>query len=267
MDVFGKDAILGEIKLSDMGMMLASFDSKSSDEEDLSMGTSTIEEYIGDNPVPIYIGMKHNAKLQESITMVKNPCLSKSNYFDEYDCRKILRCLTGFRGYKRLQILTEDFETTYHFNFRTIDAKYQKVEGQVAGITLEIECDSPFAWTDERQYKTTTDGSSNIVIYNQSDDLNHYLLPLVTLSSPADVDLSIINLNDHGWETKISLLGGETVTMDSKRSMIFSNNNRLIGKDFNQHFIRFVPDKNEFSVNHAVDITFQYNLPIKVGFL
>lgn len=48
MDLFGKDMIIGDFKLSDYGLMLASFDSNSAnDEEELGMDYETIEEYIG----------------------------------------------------------------------------------------------------------------------------------------------------------------------------------------------------------------------------
>ena len=45
MDLFGKDMIIGNFKLSDYGLMLGTFD-LNNEEEELGMDYDTIEEFV-----------------------------------------------------------------------------------------------------------------------------------------------------------------------------------------------------------------------------
>ena len=81
--------------------------------------------------------------------------------------------------------------------------------------------------------------------------------------------MSITNIYDSDWTTIIkSLSTNEVITMDSKKSILSSSNReRIINNDFNMHFIRLVPGKNEFKVNSTIQVSFVYKVPRKVGFL
>ena len=54
-NIFGLDAIIGDFQLSNYGLVLASFESSHSSDEELGMDSDTVEEYIGHNPVPVYL--------------------------------------------------------------------------------------------------------------------------------------------------------------------------------------------------------------------
>lgn len=254
-------------------MILASFEATSSKEEELGMNHNSIEEYISNNPVPVFLGSSYNSKLCPIATLVKDPCINYTDdkkYFSEHECREVLRQLTGFRGYKQMQIFSNEFDELLFFNVRVSNVKYQKVGGNVAGIILEMECDSQFAWSNEFNYTFNALSTSNIILFNNSDNLYDYLLPKVTIKSNSDIsNLSIINLLDNNWTSTLkSLSANEIVTMDSNNStLISSNKDRIISNDFNMHFIRLIPGKNEFQVSHDINITFTYRVPRKVGFI
>ena len=55
-EIFGLDAIIGDFQLSNYGLILASFEGSNSSDEEVGMNHNTIEEYIGYNPTPIYLG-------------------------------------------------------------------------------------------------------------------------------------------------------------------------------------------------------------------
>ena len=55
-NIFGSDAIIGNFQLSNYGLILASFDSSGSNEEELGMNHITIENYIGHDPIPKFLG-------------------------------------------------------------------------------------------------------------------------------------------------------------------------------------------------------------------
>ena len=271
MELFAKDAVIGDFKLSDYGLMLASFDSGSiNTEEVLGMDSEAIEEFISDNPVPVYLGYKHNNKLKPTMTIVKNVNIDKRDYFTEHECREVLRQLTGYHGYRTMQIQCYELDELLFFNIRVISVSYRKIKGKVCGIILECECDSQFAWSKDYNYAFNVTGENNLILHNTSDDLYHYLLPIVTIKSENAIsELIIKNITDNNWTTVLrNIQAGEVITIDSKHEIITSSNkNRLISNDFNMHFIRLISGRNEFEVNENIKITFNYKVPRKVGFI
>lgn len=272
-NIFGSDAIIGDFQLSNYGLILASFEDPNSNEEELGMNHETIEEYIGHNPVPKFLGTSFNSKLTPTAILVKDPCINineRDKYFTEHECREVLRQLTGFRGYKQMQILPYEFDELLFFNVRVVNVRYQKVGGYTAAIILEMECDSQFAWSNDFHYTFNASPSSNIILFNNSDNLYEYVFPKVTIKANSAIsNLSIVNILDNNWTSIInSMSANETITMDSKNNILLSSNqSRIICNDFNMHFIRMVPGKNEFKVSHNIQVSFEFKVPRKVGFL
>ena len=272
-NIFGSDAIIGDFQLSNYGLILASFEDPNSNDEEIGMNHETIEEYIGHSPTPKFLGASFSSKLTPTAVIIKDPCLNineQDKYFTEHECREVLRQLTGFRGYRQMQILPYEFDELLFFNIRVVNVRYQKVGGHVAGIILDMECDSQFAWSNEFNYTFNVSASSSIILFNNSDNLYDYLLPKVTIKSNSSIsNLSIVNLFDNNWTSTLkSLSANEIVIMDSNNSTLISSNpNRIISNDFNMHFIRLVPEKNECRVSHDIQLTFTYKVPRKVGFI
>lgn len=272
-EIFGLDAIIGDFQLSNYGLILASFEGTNSYDEEVGMNHNTIEEYIGHNPAPIYLGSSFDSKLKPTATLIKDPSITvneSDKYFTEHEIREILRQLTGFRGYKRMQVFSYEFDEFLFFNIRVTNVRYQKIGGRVAGIILDMECDSQFAWSNDFNYTFNASPSSNLIFFNTSDDLYNYLLPKVIINSTTAIsNLSIVNIMDNNWTSTFkSLSANEIITMDSQHNILTSSKTgRLINNDFNMHFIRLVSGKNEFKVSHNIQITFSYKVPRKVGFI
>lgn len=270
MNLFGEDMIIGDFKLSDYGLILASFEKDSgTDEYELGMDYETIEEFIGNNPVPVYLGAKYSNKLKPTATIIKNPC-NNDSYFTEHECRDILRQLTGYYGYKQMYVLTEDPDELLYFNVRIYNVSYQKVCGKVAGIILHMECDSQFAWSKEYNYSYNVTAGETIRFYNTSDMLYDYLKPIVTITAKSDIaELNIKNIRDNNWTTTLTNLSkGEIITMNSKLETLSSSYPyKKVLNDFNMHFIRFVSGINEFKVDSDIILNISFRYPRKVGFL
>lgn len=271
MNLFGKDVIIGNFKFSDHGLMLASFDNPD-EEEELGMDYETTEEFIGNNPVPVYLGSKYSNKLTFTMSIIKDICHVNYNgeeqYFSEHDCREILRELTGFRGYKEMQVLKDEVDELYYFNVRTNKVSYKKINGKVVGILLEMECDSQFAWSKEYLYTYELTPDKKMVFVNISDDLNNYLLPEITIVPKNDISkLDIINITDNNWTSTLkNISSNEIITMDSKNQILKTTKpDRIILNDFNLHFIRFVSGRNELTVNEDCTIKLKFRVPRKVG--
>ncbi len=75
MEIFAKDLILGNFRASDSGLCVASFTFKGESEDELNITPSAIEKFIGNNPVPVYLGQKYENKLSPTVTLIKNPCI------------------------------------------------------------------------------------------------------------------------------------------------------------------------------------------------
>ena len=270
MEVFGKDLRIGEtFLLSSLGQMLGSFSASGEEEAELGYANETVEEFLGDNPVPVYQGSKYSDKLKLEIEIIKNPCVRDySPYFSQHDLREVLRYLTGYQYYKELQIVDDDSqgENLYYYA-RFTSVSYEKVGGRVVGIILQGECDSWYAYTKEmtNSYKLTSDGTKNM--YNLSDELYDYLYPVVTLVPDSAGTITITNQTDDNYETTIeNVSAGETITMDCKRHILTSSiPDKVILNDFNMHWFRLLPGKNVVSLPANVAVTLIYRLPRKVG--
>lgn len=266
MDVFGKDALIGDYRLSDHGLMLATFNFE--DTYNLGITMDTSEVFLGKNPVPTYLGSKFSSKLQPTMTVIQNEPVTKKTFFTVNEVREILSRLTGFQGYKKMYVLNkEGMYENFYFMVRTNDVDFEKSGDKIVGIRFTMECDSQFAWVND-DYSFVTENNDDTINLNViSDDKYNYLLPVVTITSNSALSsLSIFNMTDNNRETKIdNISAGETITINSKRNIISSTNQRNFSADFNYKFLRLLSGENELLISSPITINFSMNLPRKVG--
>lgn len=270
--LFGNDIVIGDWKASDYGVILAAFEYEGSSEHDLALNHSTIEEYVGQNPVPIYLGAQYSEKLKPTITLVKDPSNQNDNstkYFTEHECRFILRELTGFNGYKWMQIDHDSLDELLFYYVRITGVRYQKINQYVYGITLDLECDSPFAWSQEFYYSYSINNNETLIFYNTSDDLYNYLYPIVTISSSTYIpNLTITNIDDNNRSTELTNVAANTIiTMDCKNEILSIPGNTYPLNNFNMKWMRLVNGENKFISNANINISFRYRVARKVGFI
>lgn len=270
MEILNNDILIGDFRASDNGLIITSFSSGSYKENELGMNISTIEEYIGNNPVPKYLGHKYDSKLTPQVTFIKNPCLYKGNdtFFSEKECRSILRRLTGFNGYKWMKLISDKIDDDIWYRVKVVNVTYCNIGDSVVGIELSMECDSCFAWSREFFITINALANKEFCIFNDTDDLNNYVLPIVSISTNEDITLT--NISDNSWETTLSNISeGEIITMDSNKELLSSSIESHIHllNDFNLHWVRLVPEKNIFVSDKDANITFKYRVPRKVGII
>lgn len=257
---------------SDFGLMLASFDYSGTEENDLALRSETQEKYVGSNPIPVYLGAKYTKKLTPQVTLVKDPAnLNKnsSKFFTEHECRYILRELTSEEGYRWIQIYHDTLDELLYFYARITDIRYKKIADEVAGILIDLECDSPFAWSKEMNYSYSIKANTPLSFYNTSDILNDYLLPTVTISSPTAISkLTITNKSDNNRITELtSITANEKIIMDSKHEILTMPSKDYSLNHFNLKWFRLVCGKNEIISSHDINIAFNYRVARKVGFI
>lgn len=268
MEVFGNDLILGNFRLSDYGLMLASFTCDGESEDDIGYSMSTIETFVGNSPIPIYLGEKHSDKLKPSITICKNPCLysGKKMSFSEKDCRELLRILTGFRGYQWMKIISDDEDNDIWFRCKINKISYKKVSGDVVGLIFEMECDSYYGYSVENIIRVNAKANKPFYIFNNTDDLQNYVFPRTIITPSDDCDLQLLNKTEN-WATEIkNVKANEKICIDSKNEILSSSvNHSHILNDFNLQWTRLLPNKNEYVLNVDATVEFIFRTPRKVG--
>lgn len=267
MDVFGFDAVLGDYRLSDYGLMLATFNFE--DSYDIGLGMEVNEEYVADNPKPVYLGSKYNSKLTPTITIIKNEKITHNPYFEIDEYRDVLKNFTGFKGYKKFYIYHPGFIEDVYFNLIVTGAAMEKSGGKVVGIRLNAECDSSYGWVDDIESFTTSSTNECITINNESDDFNNYLYPKIIISSISDItNYTLTNLMENNRETIInSVEANDEITIDSINDVILSSSGNNLVNKFNYMFPRLIPGMNDFMVSHPSTIIVEKSLPRKVGML
>lgn len=265
-EVFYKDFILDNFRASDFGLILGSFSYDGNSEDEIGMKISTIEEYIGHNPIPVYLGQKYGDKLYPQITLVKNPNL-RDMYFHERDCRWILRLLTRIKGYQWMKAVSYELDDDLWYRAKINNVSYKRVGGHIVGIILNMECDSFFAYSKEFNVTIKAKSNQKFNIFNNTDDLNNYVYPNISILSSSAGTLSITNVSDNNWISEIkNVKVNEQITIDSKRQIISSNTtHNLILNDFNLGWFRMVPGKNEYISNFNITIALKYREARKVG--
>ena len=130
-----------------------------------------------------------------------------------------------------------------------------------------MECDSCFVWSKEHIITIRAIAGKHFCIYNNTDDLQNYVYPIITVAPCSPGDISFTNLSDNGWNTEIrNIKEGEKVTINCTNQTISSNRpHDMLLNDFNLGWVRLVPDKNEYVCNMDATICIRFRVPRKVG--
>ena len=265
MDVFGSDALIGNYRLSDHGLMLATFNYQ--DSYGLGFGMDVNKEYVGRNAKPRYYGSKPNSVLELTLTIIQNECMTRKSYFTEQECREILGRLTGFQGYKRMYVSKQNFMENLYYNVHVTDAEFEKSGDFVVGIILTMECDSPFAWVDVEYEFETNSNNQTIHVMNNSDLFYDYVNPVMIIKSDSDIDgLEIKNVTDNNRNTIIDHVNAdEIITIDSNYDKITSTLGTNFSEIFNYKFPKLAHGYNEIVISHPMRVIYKMVLPRKVG--
>ena len=266
MDVFGMDALIGDYRLSDHGLILVTFSFE--DTRNLGISMSTNEQFLGKNPKPVYLGSSFNSKLQLTMTVMQNWHITNKTYFTTNEIREILGRLTGFQGYKKMYVYTKNMTENMYYNVRIDDDVDFEMSGdKVVGIRFPMSCDSQFAWVDYENEKTTENSDEVVLVSNTSDVRYDYVKPVITITSDNLItDFTLTNLSDNERKTVIDeIKAGEIITIDSTIDKITSSMGTNFSSGFNYKFPRLVSGMNEIQVSHPVTIKVNMALQRKVG--
>lgn len=130
--------------------------------------------------------------------IVKNPNVYHTQTEMEIskdEIREITRWLTSSHLPKWLKVESEDYEPLrYKGWFNNIEN--WTVAGIVYGLKLSFKCTTPFAYTEEIVNESTVSSYKNIIVSNDSDELNTYTYPSLELEPTENCQIYICNLSD-----------------------------------------------------------------------
>lgn len=270
MEIFGSDVIIGDFRASDFGLVLGAVDYDGSSEDEMGNDITIAEQFIGRNPVPVYLDYSYTEKLKPTITLVRTNCGHLANTpLSEYEIRSILRLITGTVGYKWMKVVTDEISEDTWYRAKVINTALVRVAGIVVGLKIFMECDSQFGYSPIQHADKSVSAYEPFRIFNNSDDIYTYLLPNLKIIMAESGNLEITN-NSEPWKTIINnVSNGEIIEINSEKEILTSSisHPNVLLNDFNLHWIRMVNGINEYVTNLNCEMQFSFRLRRKGGFI
>ena len=272
MEVFGEDVLFGkDFRASDFGLTAdVSFSGMIDSEETMALSPTANTEFIGGNSHATYLSHKYEAQDELTVTFSHNPCDDAFNPFTEHEVRALNRVLTGKKGYDWLKIVKDKDSTDIDLWYYAVvsNISYQFMGKDVIGYRVTFKTDGGQAYSDENTSFIHATPDKPFYVFNGSDEIHDYLRSVVIIRPKSGGTLEITNVTDNNWTMQLeNCVANEYIKMDCVNEILTSDRRTLPLNDFNLHWMRLVPDKNEFTINMAADITFTHRLIRKTGFI
>lgn len=275
MEIFGEDFIFGNFRASEAGFKICSFENNSDSEDEL-FAVETTETFLGDSPRATYEGQKYNFKLSGTITIMNDICLNPDPVITEYDCRNVMRQITGQRGYQWMKMVTEDIGEDLWYKARVVGVKLKRIGGKPVGLIIDIETDSYLAYSQEihQTLRITANDFSSLNV--NTDDMDNYIYPHVIITPKSSGQLVLSNYSEGTsslQNTSRSAYSYNSVfeNVSSNVEIELDGTYKLLKycllDDFNMHWVRFVPGENLYTANMNCTLDFTYRIPRKAGFV
>lgn len=150
------------------------------------------------------------------------------------------------------------------------DVQAQVIDGNVVGFNCTFTTNSPFAWTHE--IKQTVDGSATFTVNSAEKYREIYPLIEVTLdtSENSRKEIIISNAKD-GNSLKVSLLPGDTTTIDCRRSTIIDRTGLVSFEKLGISDVDYIywpklyNGENKITIDGNATAVIKYREPRKVG--
>lgn len=251
----------------DHGVMICSFNG--GDEEPVSGGKVEITSVKAPNSNK---WIKTNATYKEPLTfsfeICKDPCsiIGSQNKFsfspsDQVEMKRWLER-------KESHYLTfddGDMENIY-FNSQ-IKLTEQKKGGQVIGYKLDVTCDAPWGWSEERiaNLYSQKDESGNeigiVELFDASDEIGN-VVPTVELTAINDGTIELYNDNTTDTTIILNCKAGEVITMTEPFRIHSNIEHKNLRDDFNWVYPRiqnsYTSNRNTFElINCKVKISWR----------
>lgn len=147
-----------------------------------------------------YYGDKWSDVLQFEIHLMKNPCVytdQKDMEITKGEIRQIARWLTSPHKPQWIKFEYEDEDEivkNYKGWFNNIETWV--VGGTIYGLRLFVSCTTPFGYTDDLVNEINVETYKNTIVTNDSDELESFCYPKVTIEPKYNTEVYMCNLSD-----------------------------------------------------------------------
>jgi len=94
-------------------------------------------------------------------------------------------------SYQYLRFLTEGYEQIYFYC--TLQVQWYGIASQCIGATIQVTCDSPWAYSGIQTYGVTAGKGDSFILYNDADSIGQTDLDLIEIEALEDGDIDISN--------------------------------------------------------------------------
>lgn len=268
-----EDLIFNDFRMSDYGLISGNgSDGIIDSTEDMGMAPTITKVFTGESPHSTFISQKYETNPQFTVKLTKANCdaTDTEDYFSENELRMYNRLLTGKPGYSWLKVINDEYnDTDYYYRAKVVSIAYQQLGYHIIGYEVTFELDGGIAYSEEQTVYITASANTSFYVFCNSDDLYNYTLPVVKITPSSAGTLTITNITDNNRITQMENMNAdETLTIDSRNELLFSSRSRqYILNDFNIHWLRLLPGKNEIRCNMNATIGLTFRAARKVGFV
>ena len=227
-------------KLSDFNLIMVDFDE--STDIVLAMNREIIRgESTKYRSIQNHLGTKYSENLEFEIHLMKDPCVVDTEYhkyeLSREELQEISRWLTSTHYPSRLEF---EYETSQIQDIHYCGL-FSKIESYangdvLMGLRLTFTNDSSFGYSNETvNTETLNSGQKSITINNNSDLLQDYLYPQISLKSTAKEQVYICNLSDCEIlkESTLTLGANNTATFDT---LVDKVDEYALSKGYTSHY-------------------------------
>lgn len=290
MAIFGQSFTYNGVSSDDYGIILCAVTQP--DSIQMGLKREIIKGEITSNrSVANWYNAKYSDTLSFEITITK----PEDRAFSREEVRDINAWLTGPRTPTLLFFEDEAFDPiNYYGIFTDVTDTYGS---GIIMLTYTFTADSPYGWSNEREFKCTSSSTSSTTkfeIINDTDELTDFVYPLFEIKSTPGTKITIENTSEISADLKSCVFSFTFPTkldstlpiyIDSKRHRFYYKNNlgsKIIlslsdlgfttdqldnfdSGSLAMYWIRLIPGTNILNVTGKCDIATTFRCPRKVG--
>lgn len=251
-----KDMTYANKKLSDFGLIIASFDDSSSDTIDTDSQRSFSSNSLFFGKYQPFVVTAYEDALVITFQIMKDPCNNEELQLSQSEVRQLKKWLNRPTPHK-LSFDSEEFKGIYWEGSFNVQEIY--LAGVPYGLELEFQSTRPFAIMDDVTYEGSLQ-TSDVLVINDTSDEEGYIYPNLEIKCLSDGDLEITNSYELRT-TKISnCTSGETIIFTPLMQVRSSLSSHKLSDDFNYVFLRIGNTYDETINSITTNIPIEYKL-------
>lgn len=266
MGVIGKSFSYNGHTSTEMGVIMVSFGSETSDFSNLAYNLSKSSLNSHRNKVYAH-SRSYNEVLTFSISLVKN------NYqkFTTTEKRNIVSWLTSPKTYREL-VLTDDGNDNYHSGIiqNCICIGWQDMRPAPRmhyGMTFTFECNAPYGFSTLKTQSFTSSSEATVTFTVNTDDLEDEIYPIIDLTPGETGNIKIKNNSiQNSQEFQVKGQNTNRLIIDAERGIITDFADTFhYASDTNLLWPTLVNGTNAIKITGKCSGTISWREPRKVG--